>query len=604
LPGIAFHSSFDKLSGSKITRCRAASELMEAYENYRSDTIFESEHTYFAFTAFDNYPRIRIADDNLLIFVEGAIYGEAEDLLRSKLVSIGKQLLCWNGSDDLDFLKNWLVDCDGEFVAVFINTSNSEVFIVNDALGRLPLFYMITPTGISVSREQKFIIEVNDHNKPDRLSIAEYLVFGYNTGGRTMVENIHRLDPATLIRVDPEKETVRIDPIHKWILGESDTIDSDLKDCSIQTANLFQKLVIDRINAFPEHTPVLGLSGGLDSRVLLVSLLKSGVPFSSHTNQDANHGSASDMIAARRLVDVMKCDWRPYMIGEEPLEAFHEIVRNQEGGSSSVMAVAVENYRLLTEDFGSKILYFTGNGGNTIMAGFMVTDKLKSLDDLYSMTASSAYEFPVSTACKLAGIDSSDFEDAIRKTLAEYPEQDCNAKFSHHRLFGRSFRFTMSGEDRSRFHFWIATPFWNVDLLKLSMSMPDKYKARFSLYVEVLRHLDPKSLTTPYSNVGARPDSFLASCYDLGRSVVTRNKTLYRLIRQMTASKSKREVHSTVLDNSLNEIMKNSEMLPETLDIDYLRTLLSGRLTRIKYHLLSTVILNIHNSENHFVRPK
>ena len=576
---------------------RGASRLMEANDRYSTQEIYASNHIYLSFTAYPQYPSTEIETENQLVLVEGAIYGKAQSALKKELSELAAHLLSESDGDSYSSLRDWLLSTDGEYVVVFIDKSSEKFVVVNDSMGRLPLFFSERSDSISISREQKFIIRASARSRLDPIGIAEYLVFSFNLAGRTMTDGITRFEPATMVRFSPSRPPVKVRTLHEWVFGDDIDRKSDVTEHARRLADMFIDATGNRIDVFPSLKPLLGLSGGLDSRAVLAGLLRTGVEFSAHTNLRSMRRSSEDMSVAEELVKVMECDWRQYILSPETLGAFVEVVRNQDGGNSSIMATALESFKLLGRDYGYDTLYFTGDGGNQAMYPVLPAKALTSIDDLVEITALTTHEFHPRIASRLLRIDSDDLIGAIGSALESFPEADHDWKFGHYKIFGRAFRFIMEGEDRVRFYFWLGAPFWDINILRLTMSIPDDQKSRFSLYTEFLKYLDPRALRVPYANIKARPTSMAASLYGALKTAVTRRPFLYRIARRLRSAKMGSRSKHAELDSFIDRVVNRSELLPEYLDMDLLKKLRADKLSSIMYHQLNTIILRMHLTE-------
>ena len=140
---------------------------------------------------------------------------------------------------------------------------------------------------------------------------------------------------------------------------------------------------------------------------------------------------------------------------------------------------------------------------------------------------------------------------------------------------------------------WLGAPFWDIDLLRLTMSIPDDKKNRFTLYNEFLKCLDPRALRIPYANIKARPTSVAASLYGTLKTAVTRRPFLYRIARRLRSTKTGRHSSHADVDSFIDQVVNRSELLPEYLDMDLLKKLRADKLSSVMYHQLNTVILRI-----------
>ena len=127
-----------------------------------------------------------------------------------------------------------------------------EVFvIINDILGRLPLYYYHKrESELIVSRELPFLASLtgddpHEDNRFDRIGMAQYLLIGFPLGNRTLLADVSRLKPASLLRVTSNSE-VNVDYIHclnfDIIKNENRSVESNAREL----VSLFNKACKNR----------------------------------------------------------------------------------------------------------------------------------------------------------------------------------------------------------------------------------------------------------------------------------------------------------------------------------------------------------------------
>lgn len=171
-----------------------------------------------------------------------------------------------------------LEESEGEFVAVLFDASTGTVHIVNDRFSSRPFYLFRRGDEIFFSSSLAFLLTLaGERYRPDPVGWLEACTMGHTLGERTTASGVRRMGPARHVAITPER---RVAELQYWRLEHAP--DGSL-DVSIHGANVFE--------AFRESAErrarlvgrgVIGLSGGLDSR-LLASAIPSDLDFSAFT---------------------------------------------------------------------------------------------------------------------------------------------------------------------------------------------------------------------------------------------------------------------------------------------------------------------------------
>ena len=94
--------------------------------------------------------------------LEGKIYGKQDNIIKDEinhLVSIvfGKKS---SNEAEKETVSDWLIKTDGDFVIYALNKETRDLAILNDVLGRLPIYYYGDDSKLLVSREIEFISHI------------------------------------------------------------------------------------------------------------------------------------------------------------------------------------------------------------------------------------------------------------------------------------------------------------------------------------------------------------------------------------------------------------------------------------------------------------
>jgi len=161
---------------------------------------------------------------------------------------------------NFDFFKN----LRGYFVFLFYDLLNNIVYIISDHRSQFPVFY-------GLLRDKKVFLVSSElpsfcyfTNELEHTFLYDYFLFNYPIGTKTFIKNVFRLPPATFIKIDLKEMNIVKKRYHffnfdKNLLKGSKAIREGLSTFNEIIPKYFCK----------NNTNLLGLSGGVDSRILL-----------------------------------------------------------------------------------------------------------------------------------------------------------------------------------------------------------------------------------------------------------------------------------------------------------------------------------------------
>lgn len=601
MPGLAICLSREPITQLTREKLRQTADLMRHSPAYTSQSPIATTHVDIQFVAYPNYPSLHFDTSRSHVLLEGMIYNKSEQLIGSEL----KSLIENPGIADEQFCElvgKWVSSNDGEYIVVVHDKESGTFILITDALGRLPMFYQKFANEILIAREPKFIISVSGIVMPDRVGIAEFLMHGYNIGGRTMTAGLQRLPPAVIVKYNSTQCSLSMHKSHLWNLDELQQNRNSIKNCANDAAELFREATKTRALRLGRHKIALSLSGGLDSRAVGAALRRESIAFSAHTSLQPNRSNYKDYSVAGRVAEALSCPWRTFQLLESVPEDFVEIVRRQEGGSATWMAPTLQHYAMLRKESGDRTVLFTGDGGNNVMYSLLPATPVNSLDDILALTFDTVYYWDVGTVADLLQVSRDELRQGYADSIAHLPERTPTDKYRHHKFLGRPFRFVMEGEDRNRFEFWLGAPFWSTPFVLAMLSAPEKYRAHFRLYREILKRVDPSMLQITYAGTLVNIPIGLITIYSHANDFIKSHPALYSRLRTALVRSKSPGFSILGLDARLRDIVDRSPGVRASFDIPKLRRLMDDGMPWIKYHLLATVLLRVDLMERNYPR--
>jgi asparagine synthase (glutamine-hydrolysing) len=478
------------------------------YENYTQEILLKENSLLVAYTGYKGYPITIFEDDYFWICIEGKIYGKNSNVLREELgillneILVNRELVAGKKDSVID---KWLVATDGEFIIYAVNKKNNDFIVLNDALGRLPLYYYHDPeeSKIIISREMQIITsliwEADDYNnkddeKFDKVAIAEYLLFGFTLGNRTLVRSVYRLKPATLIYSNNAK--IRISNLYSFNFDNKRLANEDLESNVGRLVSLFSEACKNR--ADPNGNNIISLSGGFDSRCVAACLRENKVPFSAITyiqpGWTPTMGTSSEVEVAEHLANKFGCGIKNYGLVEPKARDLIMLIKMKFGANYlefGYMMPILENLKNLFH--GSGVVFFTGDGGDRLLPALKPYKNFENLSDLAEsiMDRFGSIFFSKNEVAAMTQITERQIVEELKRILTSYPENSLDQKFVHFFLYEAIFNDLFESEDRNRAYFWSVSPYYSIPFFDCAMSCSDNSKSYARLQKRFILKISP-----------------------------------------------------------------------------------------------------------------
>lgn len=489
MPGMCFVYEKDGYLHEKEPKILKILASLLHYQNYEQKILLKGKDIFLAITRHAKYPVTAIESNELFICIEGTIYGKQQGVIDRELKNLSDKIFSADGNYKEDVLR-WLFNTDGDFIVFILHKPSREACIMNNAMARLPLYYFSSGQTLIVSREPRFIANLQGDVRFDRDAISQYLLFGYVPGKRTIFQNIYQLEPASIIKAGGP-DGIRVENMYRHNFEQESTGRKSIKEYRDTLIELLEIACRNRYDTLDKN--IMTLSGGMDSRMVASCLAAMGCEFKSITFRDTYYISQREVEIAGQVAKVLGSDWKSFQVGLARGKDVLELLRIQSGLNFLGMSFTMPFFRMIEESCGGRITLFTGEGGDKVLRDIRPVGRLKSIDALteYVLTHNQLMDPGVVSA--LTGWNASEIVESLKHHLRSYEEQNMKAKYVHFIVYERCLKWLFYGEDRNRFIFWPVAPFYAVDFWSEAMSCPFAFKNRYRLFREMLVRISPEA---------------------------------------------------------------------------------------------------------------
>ena len=582
------------IANTEIRSFEQVESLLKHTQKYKVTKILEGDNENLSVltSSYDGYPIETFKLNNLICVFEGMIYNLSKEHIRNKIKDISEHM------DDSKLLQkeigSLMKEADGEYILFLYNIESKSMVVFNDILGRLPLYYYNENGLFSVSREVKFIKSLIGDPKIDTGSLTEYLLYGFPLGGKTLLKNVKRLMPATVLEFNTIAKRVQLTVLYP--VNYENTIEvgksrkkkiSDLKD-------LFMEVLGNRTKKMSDRQSVIALSGGLDSRATLAGLTHFEKHPKAYTYANFEQPVASQLAGIFNVdLDIIESS------GKFGMSEYERLVKMLDGLNDTSHYNSLDYCDKVLELYGDKMVKYSGMYGGEFFRYFNPTSGINSDESLvrFLLSTTDIYRAPVEPVCSIMNVPLSDLENSIHYHISQYPERSVYKKYLHF-FFEKNYMWTGAGEDRDKYLFWHTTPFCTHSIYEYALSIDENVKGTL-FFRDFLYALDPRLCAVRSTSTGGNLNnrSYLR-IMDMPESTV-RNPRIRKLAAALKMDhRSKDNENKADLTNLLaGYIDKHNGLLSDYFRIQDLRDSLNDRNTRDSFlHRLLTLSIYINQS--------
>lgn len=515
MPGISLRYRLDKnnLQGGVDNRDEQFLEASNSiiYNNNYQKEVLLTKPCQVVCTKYPEYPVKIFENQKFWACLEGKIYGKSENTQQHEISDLVQTVFSTERINDHQkrILADWLVETDGDFVLYVLNKQTNDFFLINDVLGRLPLYYYLNDDSeLIISREIRLMTTLKkggyiNGNLFDMKGIAQFLLFSHTLGRRTLLQNISRLEPATLLTICSNKSRVETHSIYVFNFEDKIYANNSIKINAQSLVPIFFDACKNRVDQNAKN--LISLSGGLDSRAVAAVLGQSKVNCFAVTSPEPNwkpvSGSSSETEVAEKLADKFDIECQKYDIMMPKASDILMLLRSKNGLVYLAHSFLPRFLGQIQQSHNQEsINFFTGHGGDVSFTN--LSFDVDSVDRCVRGIIRVKGRYPVEKVAALTSLDEAEIRRDIRDLLHSYPEQSTSSKLVHFLFFENNVKFSFEIEDVNRFYFWSVAPFYSIPFFKFIFNCSDNSKEKLNLYREFLVKLSPVAAAVPNSNWG------------------------------------------------------------------------------------------------------
>ena len=174
--------------------------------------------------------------------------------------------------------NKFLVGVTGTFIMLLADFNLNTMLLSSDSIGQLRIYYKFFETELSFSSQ---ISLLNSNGSLSKFGIIQYLLLDHYLDENTIFEDIKRIDNGTILILNQNSlKTEKYFSLFDFLVNQKNETKISYKDQILEIANLLKSSVK---NYTSMKSIMCTLTGGLDSRLLLATLLSNNQKISAFT---------------------------------------------------------------------------------------------------------------------------------------------------------------------------------------------------------------------------------------------------------------------------------------------------------------------------------
>jgi hypothetical protein len=455
--------------------------------------LYQDAHCLIAISYFEGYPFLEIIAGDAHIVFEGMIYDRSVEDVQTGLEEIARHFAMDQGYTQL--VRRFVECSDGDYIVQIWHPSSARFMIFNDYLGRLPLYYHCGEDFCVFSRRINSILHLIRRIQLNRPGLAEFLMFEYPLGWKTIFDDIFRLRPShmVIVRRDAARLSVELSPSTDFDFGLRDRFSSKLASLDF-LANAVTESVTNRVKCFRRggYRITADLSGGYDTRTVLGLLGKISTDVDYFTFQYPGDEGRF----ARRVFEATGSPghYQKLDCEEEARFEIPELIYNTDGlVNYETTVICDRNERCLKAKTGPMTARFMGFGGELIRHPHKLyrSSLLRVCKEgLYSTV-------PLEVACRTVKLDVNEYKKGLQMYFQSYPEKIPSDQLKRFYYEYYDNYVGAAGENRARRFFWTVQPLWSLKFTSAILSRIPLEWTGYRYYVDFMQAIDARLRRSP-----------------------------------------------------------------------------------------------------------
>ncbi len=462
MPGFIIHVREDK------EQLQKGLDSLKFDSRFECEKIFENKGVCFRFNGYSTYPHTIVETETFFCLIEGCVYNASAEQKAYDLFELIKK-------ESFQEIGAQIKQLDGEFVFCFYLKEKEQVIIINDAWGRLPIYYTVQGETVILTREISFVSSYLPKLTLSKVDAALYSMFGYTLGDSTIFDGINKLSPHSVAIVHTIKPCVEV---HNSFDIKGLVEKTDEEDCE-KLIQALEEATFRRVSKFEK--PSLSLSGGLDSRLIAGLIAKRNAPVSFTTFDIAGSHEKLDLIGAKQITKTLNWENRHDVISlKAPTVSDRKYLLNIKQGLNGLEMAFIIPYLKAISKFSDCSL--TGDGGDKFFVDLRPMSNIKTRQGLVRSLLRTHTKLSPKRAATLFGVSERSVLQKIESTIDSYGMTSLNDSFVAFQIRERGMNWLFEGEDRNRTFIWSTSPFYDPQVIKTAMSFSMKSKQYGALF--------------------------------------------------------------------------------------------------------------------------
>jgi asparagine synthase (glutamine-hydrolysing) len=568
--------------------------------------LFQSRHFAVVFAGNEHYPLWCFENDHCFFAVEGLIYNHTEEETQHTLRLIADDYI--GGKPYHLRISTLLEDADGDFLAVIFSKKDNRFVCFNDRYGRLHSFYAQTSSFAVISRELKFILHFLPSITVDRIGLANFLMFEYILGNKTLFESVFRLEGSSCFSGKYDSSEGSIQAQEHCILP----LRFDRGDCRSDTStqighlrDLFLESTrwrYERLQSLA-YSMISDVSGGYDTRTVMGGLCGIGadVDYYTHDLVTGNERKASFAVGELygKEISLITAD-RASMPEMYPQISYAmDCLVNAWTSSAAWCDIHDKSSRLA-----GKVACFNGFGGEFIRHPYTPLPGYHSLESMLRDDLLHKY-VSLNGAAAVASVHRDDLMGWYERYFRSYVEDSLEGQLTH--LYNEYYyKLVAAGEDRARRLFWTVQPLWGSKFYSYIVKRVPLGSASYSFYTNFMEAVDSKLLEAPIhgSKVVLTNPAFvrLSDVLKKTKSDYLRIVTSRKMVKSMTRQIRTRQRHHSLAPrkDSIRKSHRQLRTFSSLIDDSAIEVFCKNEYLSYNYRLLETLLLYFRQIELRF----
>ena len=568
--------------------------LLEDY--FRIKTLTQTPKCLLAVSYYDGYPFSVWQDEDITIVLEGMIYNFSENEIQAQLKEIARCFV--SGDEYRGLVKRFVESADGDYIVEIWQENEGKLLVFNDYFGRLPLYYYYCDRVCVLSRELKIILRFMPRINLNRAGLAEYLMFRYTLGDKTIFKDVFRLQPSQMLVAEVRAKGMQLECTDS---AEFNFVLKDPFPDKARSVDLlrdhFLESVENRVRTLKRngYRIIADISGGYDSRSVMAGLSKFTKNVTYFTVNLATN-TADETLWGREVFQKLGSPGEHRSVHLDysfRLQELGPLIYKTDGFVSYYATyIYYKDVQAIRNEVSGIAARFSGAAGAFIRhpRQHFHRSLLQGIDKgLYSALSLNA-------ACQAVRLSPDEYRSELETYLDTYPEETPQDQLR--RFYYEYYNDCVSGgaEDRERIHFWTVQPLWGLEFTRAIFSRFPLKWAGYRYFIQFMKALDPRLLQAPIYESNIRLESsasvnFYEALYRLNLFKTTfkvKMPTLYNFYRSL---RGRQRVQNKIDHDLLQKIRYYYDKLDLAGDIFELSTIeenlvVGGRFPKVVLTLL------------------